>query len=95
MSTDLIDQVWEKEGFELVATGGGFWAAQKAVSGVLFKICDYNQTRHPDPAKALEVSAYVAESHEWLEFTQDVESLQAALALLPEWAAGFQKRICA
>jgi hypothetical protein len=93
MNNELIEQAWEKEGFELVDTGGGFWAAEKVVSGVLFKICDYNQSQYPDPAKALEVSAYVAESHEWLEFTQDVGSLQVALAKLPEWVAQLQDRI--
>ena len=93
MSNEMIDQVWEKEGFDLVATGGGYWAAEKVVNGILFKLCDYQQSQHPDPCKALEVSAYVADSHEWLGFTQDVESLQSALVQIPEWAAKFQDRV--
>lgn len=92
-NNEMIAEVWVKEGFDLVATGGGYWAEQKVVEGILFKVCDYHQTQYPDPAKSLEVSAYDAASDEWLEFTQDVQSLCSALEMLPNWVASLKARI--
>lgn len=85
-TNEMIEQVWDNEGFELADTGGGFWAGQKTLRGILFKISDYHQSPYPNPDGKLVVSAYLADSHEWLDFTQDVDSLQAAIAKLPEWA---------
>ncbi|MGO4801221.1 hypothetical protein ACEN2T_18225 [Pseudomonas sp. W22_MBD1_FP4] len=93
MDKEMFAQLWEKAGFELVATGGGYWAEQKVVDGIMFKICDYHQTHNPDPSKSLEVSAYDAKSDEWLEFTQDVQSLPSALEKFPEWVAALNARI--
>jgi hypothetical protein len=82
-----IEQVWAEQGFEIVSTGGGCWAAMRQVDGVEFWLTDDNESREPDPTSKLLVGAYVPNSGEWLEFSTEVDSLAQALPLLVKWAA--------
>lgn len=94
-STNDIESEWESHGYEIVNTGGACWAAIKVVEGVEFWVGDYHETRHPDPAGALIVSAYVPNSGQYLDFCRDVESLEQAETNLAGWAADLQDTLCA
>lgn len=88
-----IEQVWADNGFEVVSTGGGCWAAIRQVDGVEFWLTDDNESREPDPASKLLVGAYLPNSGEWLEFSAEVESLALALPQLAKWAADLAPKL--
>lgn len=76
---------WAKAGFQIANTGGDDWAAIATSDGVAFFICDYAQSRSPNPDYALSMTAYDALTGESLNFTDVVESLKDAQAKMAGW----------
>lgn len=93
MSESTIYQQWAAHGMEVSNTGADCWAAFTDLRGVRFGFADYQQSREPDPTKAIIVEAYGADSGEYLQLTQKVNSLDEALQRLPAWADVLQHRL--
>lgn len=85
--------LWDQAGFEIISTGGGFWAAAITVEGVNFLLTDYSESRTPNPDYSLNVGGYKAETGDYLDFSVTVESLQDAMYQMANWAASLQDRL--
>lgn len=83
---ETIELAWERAGYEIINTGSSFWGATKTVGGIHFLISDYQQSALPNPALPLMVGGYDAESGEYLQFCEDVSSLEDAEGRLQKWA---------
>lgn len=92
-SEQEIEAIWEAAGFEVVSTGGGFWAAAMTVQGVNFFITDYAESPAPNPDYVLHVGGHSAQTGEYLDFSMEVEGLQDAMAKLPGWAESLQEAL--
>ena len=80
-----ITALWAGAGYEIVNTGSQCWAARKVVHGVLFSATDYAETDMPAPDGHLSVSAYDAETFEYLDAFWEVDNLTQLEQLIPIW----------
>lgn len=88
-----IEAVWEKAGFEVISTGGGFWAAAITHQGVNFFITDYAESPAPNPDFALHVSGHSAATGEYLDFSREVDGLKGVMSKLSGWAESLQEAL--
>lgn len=93
MGNSEFNSVWETCGYELVSTGGGFWAEIKIVQGIEFWVTDSQESGSPDPDEQLTVGAYRPNSGEHLEFTETADNLGEIERHLEEWAQQLQGKL--
>lgn len=88
-----IEAIWETAGFEVISTGGGFWAAAITLQGVNFFLTDYAESPAPNPDYVLHVGGHSAATGEYLDFSMEVDGLEDAMAKLPGWAESLQEAL--
>lgn len=77
--------LWRDAGYEIVNTGSQFWAAQKVIRGVLFSAVDNAESDMPDPCGNLSVSAFDADTFEYLDACWEAANLHQIEQLIPTW----------
>lgn len=77
--------LWAGADYEIVNTGSKQWAARKVVNGVLFSVVDNAESDMPNPDGHLSVSAFDAETFEYLDACWEVANLSQVEQMIPIW----------